>query len=410
MKTYKLDSFKNGINNVESAESIPKGSLREALNADITTPGDIRRRPGYNLIYSGSDIHSLWNRFFVESGTLKYLELDNTAADIVSGLTSDPLSYCEVNGEVYFSNEKNNGKVSGPWGVATPERPPVVAVGSGVCTAGFYQVSISFIDSVTGERGGATNPVVIELQADGGIEITDIPQATENYNCEIWVSPPNGEELFFQHEVAKGTTSTSISSLVSSGKRLDTLFMDTPAPGHIIRNFKGRIYIASGSTVWYTEAQRYGLYKPSENFFNFDSRIRVLQETEGGIYVVTETTTYFLSGDNPKTMVLSIVGKSSGVEGTGITSDAKNFNVEFNGKIAYWMGDTGPMLGFPDGQLKYIREDEFITPKAQTGCTGYREINGIRQMISNLFDEEPENGFGASDRAVAKVFRNGVLI
>lgn len=410
MKTYNLGSFEKGINNVEAEDALPKGSLREATNVDITTPGTVRRRPGYNLIYSGNDIHSLWNNYFVESGTLKFLGTDNLATDIVSGLTAKPLSYCKMNGEVYFSNEDANGKVGGPWGIEELAHTPTVLPGMGILVAGLYLVSFCYIDPVTGEQGGATNPITVDVSENGGLEISNIPQAQGAYDCIVWISSPNGEELFYVQTVQKGFNAVSISQTSTAGRVLDTLFMKVPPTGQLIRGFKGRIYIAQGSTLWYTEAQRYGLYKPAENFFNFDSRIKILQETEGGIFVVTETTTHFLLGDNPKTATRSIAGNMSGVEGTGITTDAKNFNVEFNGKVAYWMSSKGPIMGFPNGQLKYISEDRFTVPEANTGCTGYREINGIRQMISNLFDQEPENGFGASDKAVAKVYRNGVLL
>lgn len=404
MKTSSIGPFNKGFNNIDGEVNLPEGSVRIADNVDFTRDGWFRRRQGYTKIYDGVGIHSLWNRFFVESGTLNFLDDNDEATFIASGLTDKPLSYYELDGEVYFSNEDNNGKVGGPWGVESLSFLPTISVGAGSSLiAGDYQVS--FVNIATnGEESGATNPVVVTVPDGGSISISNI---VSDHSVGVYVSPVNGEELFFQGNAHAPTF--EIKQYHNNGKGLQTLFMQRAPAGQLICGYKGRMYIAQGSTLWYTEAQRPGLYKPAENFFNLPERITVLLETEHGLYVVADKT-YFLTGDDPKKMNLSIVGKATGIEGTGVPVDAKDFKLDFNGKVAYWFSNKGAILGFPNGQLKYISEDRVAAVDAESGCTGYRELDGIRQLITNLSQQNPENSFGASDNVTASVIRNGIVI
>ena len=71
-KTTELQRFTAGKNNVAPDTDLPENSLVEALNVDLDEQGNAYRRSGYTKIYSGSDIHSLFERYFVENTYLKY--------------------------------------------------------------------------------------------------------------------------------------------------------------------------------------------------------------------------------------------------------------------------------------------------------------------------------------------------
>lgn len=407
-ETKKLNRFDKGMNNVDQDTDLPEGSLREAINVDITRKGRVRRRKGYTEIYSGIGIHSLWERYFVESGTLKILLEDNSSADIVSGISTKHLSYCELLSTICFSNEDSIGTIDGPLSVPTIYSTPNLAIVSGTLKAGQYQVSFCNV-SPTGEEGGATNPIVINVPDESGIEVSSIP--LDGYDVRLFLSKPNGTALFEQVTIASTIPSVTLMSQRDDLTVCETLFMSEMPAGQIVREFKGRLYVAEGNTLWYSEAQRYGLCNLSHNFFQFSDRITVVQETENGIFVVADKT-YFLPGNDPSQSLLTIVGKSKGVEGTGITTDAKNFSVDFNGKVAYWYSEKGVILGFPNGQIKYLTEDRYDHKVIATkGITGYREQDGIRQMITNLFEQNSEgSAFGASDNVTAQVIRNGVIL
>ena len=407
MKTISLEKFTEGVNNIDSEINLSPNSLREANNVDITNEGSVKRRYGYSKIYSGTDIHSLYKNYFVEEGTVKELLSDNTAVAIVSGVGSNRLSFCESNSIIYFSNETANGTLTGPLGIEDIPIAPTVSEVSGTLVAGNYQVSICYADE---EQGGAIEPIVISIGNNSAIQINNIVGSSMGYDTLIFISTPDGSELYECTRLPSSAISYTYST-TNSGKVLDTLFMKQIPTGQIIRAFKGRLYIASGSTLYYTEAHRYGLYTPSNTFFNFPERITVLQETDTGLFIVADKT-YFLNGTNPKDMTLKIISNDTGVEGTGISTEAENFNIGFQGLSAYWFGSQGAVLGEPNGTLMYLSRDKLnIDITTDIGTTGYREKEGIRQLITNLFEQSSDgSAFSASDNVIAQVIRNGVVI
>ena len=99
-----------------------------------------------------------------------------------------------------------------------------------------------------------------------------------------------------------------------------------------------------------------------------------------------------------------------GIEGTGIQVESKHFGAEMSSMLPYWWTEKGAVLGFPDGKLKNITEDVLAVDSAVEGSSMYREIDGIRQVVTSLKQAGDTNGFGATDFATATVIRNGITI
>ena len=83
---------------------------------DIDNEGKAKRRTGYTRKYTPSGkIHSMWSNdricLFVEGSTLKRLNADYTASTIRDGVSTLPMSYVDVNENVYYSNATVNGYV-----------------------------------------------------------------------------------------------------------------------------------------------------------------------------------------------------------------------------------------------------------------------------------------------------------
>lgn len=110
-----FQNFK-GINNVADANNLSVEEFTEAENMDIDNEGKTKRRTGYTRKYAPSGkIHSMWSNdricLFVEGSTLKRLNADYTASTIRDGVSSLPMSYVDVNENVYYSNASVNGFV-----------------------------------------------------------------------------------------------------------------------------------------------------------------------------------------------------------------------------------------------------------------------------------------------------------
>jgi len=103
-KTVHISQFK-GINNVLDAESTPPEYLKKADNVNIDKLGGIKKRKGYTLEDSGL-YTSLWSSettlgmYAVKNGTLLRKYADGYSTIIKSGITSDTLSFEEIDGKI----------------------------------------------------------------------------------------------------------------------------------------------------------------------------------------------------------------------------------------------------------------------------------------------------------------------
>lgn len=410
-----------GKNTVAPETRVPKKSLREALNVDLDNDGIPRRRAGYTEVYSGSDIHSLWGdgslTMFVEGTELKRLFSDNSVSVLRTGLdVGRYVSYVEVNGDIYYSNNAQTGKLSAaglstPWGVEDPSGQPLVApMTTGAMGAGMYQVAVTFV-STTGEVSGSTLATIVTLQDNQGVQLSSIPQPTNPSvsHVRVFISEPNGDLLYQQVDIPIGVTSYMISRTLKS-EPLDTQFLSVTPAGHIVRHYNGRNLIAADNVLVYTEALRYGLYRPVENYIQFPARITVIQPVSAGVFVVADKT-YYLSGQDIKEAQLLVVDPNSGVEGTGMAVDAELFDIDgVAGSLAYWFGASGAMIGLPDGSVQPIMQDMVAVSGYNRGTTLFREVDGIRQMVTAVRGKGQGSSFGAGDSATAEVIRHGISV
>lgn len=411
--------FVLGYDNVAPETAMPAGALREAENVDLDKAGRVRRRPGLTLRYSGSGIHSLWSgggrTLFVEEGSLKELGAGWTASALVSGLSvGSMVSYQEVAGQIWWTNGSQSGRISadgtvGAWAVPNPNGQPTLSVrtGLGGMAAGRYQVAVTFL-STDWEESGTGLAAQIDVAAGDGITLSNIPQGDAAL-VRIYLTPPNGDAFYHYRDLAMGVTSTHIGK-ATLGRRLETQFAEPIPPGQIVRFYSSRMWVASGAVLWHSLAFRYGLHQPEKDFFYFPSRITVLQPVDDGIYVVADKT-YFLSGKVPGQMQLTDVSGATGVEGTGVSVEAKHFALEdAKGEVAFWFSSHGAQLGLPGGSVNSVMEDRAVVPLYEEGSALFRERNGIRQVVTTVKRPGDTSGFAAVDSAVAEVVRNGVLL
>ena len=400
----------NGINNVSPETNLPEGSLVSAINVDLDKEGNVRSRKGYTPLYSGSKIHSLFERYFVEGTDLKQLDSFDLPVTITTNLKPDNfLAWVTINGEVIYS-DGTPPKILPDilYGVPTPAGQPELSETSGGLDAGTYQVAIVYQDHSTGQISGTKLASVISVGNNSGITLSNIPQF-DGYNIVVYCSTQNGEALYQNIILPGGTTSHIIYNSRKHTRTLDTQFMEPLPGGHILRHFNGRLYCARDNVLWYSRAMRYGLHKPEEDFYQFAAKITVVQPVTDGLYVVADKT-YFIQGNEPKTATLIVVSDDTGIEGTGISTDGSAFGLEASVMVAYWFSNKGAVLSLPNGKLQQLTEDRLALNAMRHGVSMLKEQNGIRQIITNMSDTGMSNGFGFGAQATGTIIRNGVII
>lgn len=404
-----------GINTLDPETRLGLDELREALNLDIDKTGLVRRRAGYRIINSG-EAHSLWAYedlcLFARGSELRRLNEDNTDNLVASGLTLDaPVSFTEVNGEVYWSNGYQRGVIRGginhAWGLPIPANPILALLPSGGLPAGKYQACATLVDS-TGREGPAGKTVSITLATPQAIELTlhsglTYPQIA---HANLYLTPANGDKFY-----RVGTVTASAPNLLISGGYytipLRTQYLSSPPSGHLVRYYRGRVWIAQENTLWFTDALGYHLLDARRGFFLLPAPIDMLEPVEDGIFIAADKT-YFLNGAQPDEMALSTVALMGAIRGTSVRVDGSHVQTEqgpMQGPVVLWTSPKGICVGASQGIFINLTERKVALDAAQIGAGLFREQDGLRQYLSLLKKQGKEDSLQTQDRFSATIIR-----
>lgn len=421
----KFLSFALGINNVDPEHELEGEELRSAVNIDLNPAGKPRTRKGRVKVHTATDsIHSLWSdrkqTLFVDGEDLYHLSSSYELSLVRSGLAKGlPVSYENVGGDIYYSNGLISGKVTGAgeadyWGMECPiSQPTLSLLGSGGMDAGEYQVAVTFV-SGTGEESGTLLAAKIRLLAAGGIRLDNIPQPTrpDINRIRVYVTAADGVNLFLRAQVPVGVTTLSLNSIVQEGKRLETQFLIITPPGHIVRYYRGSMFIANENRLYFTPPWRYGLFDPIKGRFTFKSRIKIMEPTKEGIFVGADKL-YFLAGRAVDAMQQRDVETLDCVEGTGVRVPSSMFGEQAGGVEYYpcWFAHPqGWVVGMNDGTIQMLMKDRVATPGYESGAGLFREQEGIRQLVGAMRGGGPADKFAAKDEITGTIIRNGIVI
>ena len=420
-----LDRFDKGSNNIKKTVDLDNRELREAINVDINKEGKVRRRFGYSSIYSGTNIHSVYQnskmRLFVENGTLKQLLSDNTAVTIKTGLdVKKTLSYTEVNDKIFFTNGDENGIVNengsySPLGLDNPSSSPTVTFGTGSLCRGTYLLTTTFMDA-DGEESGSHLVVKADTAVNSSIILSNIPQPPDNtHTVNLYMSNADGDAMYWIYSLPYGVTTWTIPNNMDLQKELDFMFYYRMPAGHLIRYFNGHLFIAYNNILWFSGAQDFGKHKRSEHYFKFPEKVSIVEPVETGIFVVSDKT-YFYRGTDPRKMKVEEVYGHRAIEGTGLGLYSHQTGLkpltrrEVTGKVAYWMTEKGGVFGTNEGFVVPVMENKIEIGEYQEGMSTFVENEGIRQIVTPVKGPGNTSGLKWSDSVVAQVRRNGVII
>jgi hypothetical protein len=280
----------------------------------------------------------------------------------------------------------------------------------GGLSAGTYQLAVTFL-TAAGEESGASLAAMVDVPEGGGVQCDAIPQPPDaSYRVRLYLSGANGDVLHFARDLAAGMTSVLL-GVTRAGKVLETQFLEPMPPGHIVRWFNGRLYVAVDNVLVWSEAMRYGLTRLAHNRAGFQKRLDLLEPVgagdEGaGIYVASADRTYFLGGTDPKAFSNRIAYPHGAVPGTALRVPANVFGVQSSTEVVYWLARNGVgCLGLPGGTVMPLRENQVIGPSADSGASLYRDVNGLRQVITTLVGAQ-ERGLALGDKLNCTVIRH----
>jgi hypothetical protein len=300
------------------------------------------------------------------------------------------MAYCFLNGEAFFTNGRVIGRVVGggyqPLVLPVPEGDPLLRTIPGELEPGEYRIAMTFYDYRTDEESAASESYGIVVGPGEGILLEASPPMPMGMGLRVYVTAPNGEVLYQQTRWAQGIKT------LDKGPALQTQYLAPLPAGHALAHYNGRLFVAHGNQVSYSEPWAYGLHSPEDNYFIYPAEVDVLVAVndpvgaQGGVYVVADRT-YFISGaGRPESREVEAF-PYGGVRHTGIPHPGR--------PAAAWVSTKGVAVAGPSGDIKLLTEDTIAHPGYAEGALLYRELAGRHHFIATL--EGGEASARASD-------------
>jgi len=394
-----LNPWGRGMNNKASARALPEEVVRNAVNVDFRTDGDISCRQGYTKSYSGVGVHSGFTcaagAYFVEGGVLKKFSADNNHTTILSGVTG-PCNYCCADGELFVSDGTTAWRDGAVWGLPVPTEPVVSVTTDGGIGRGQIMVAFTFV-TATGAESGAGTVAVVPSLGDSSLNFPQIPLPSDSRvtTVRVYASLPDGEVLYRCADLPAGSIDVTISAVQDSGMELATEGRAAPPAGGIIRKFSGRMYVAVDDLLWYTDPFALDLVDMRSNVVRFPGTIKIVEAVAGGLWVVADRT-FFLAGAGPEDFVQREMLSYGALAGNAVVLPSKE---------VMWYSERGIIVA-GNGELKNIQEKNVAADTGESCSVSLREIAGIPQAMVSIRDPQVSR-LAASDFFDAEVIRRG---
>jgi hypothetical protein len=347
--------------------------LRIGENIDIHG-GFFRLREGYSTPLT-PPAHSVWgdgepDGYAVVDGNLEQLRTSGAALQrtvVRYGMSGQPVSFERApTGDIYWTDGVTLGRISAGQDrmPAAPAPNPVPNVsarpGEGTMAAGQYLFAFT---RLTQDPESAATPVQrVVLPEAGGFFITGLQADTLTY-----ASGPNGDVLTRVEPIGNALAVDSL----GAGPRCETLLLQPLPAGQIVRHYNGRMLVARGNTLLFSEPYRYGLYNPAQSFIPLPGPITVMEPCVGGVFVCADQT-YWLAGDLMGTQAVPVL-PFGGVAGSGARSPDET--------QVCWVSPKGLVIGASDGTATAVQDDAVRFADAARAACLFRDWDGMSHVI-----------------------------
>jgi hypothetical protein len=388
--TKTLTGWIKGANNTAADIEVGATELRDAVNMDVRASGTPVTRKGIRQTVGSAGAHSIFGgltRMFWATATQLYVSTDGVSKTLLAtdAKYNAPISWLELNGEVYFSNEQINGKITAagalePWGIVPPNSPSagdIVAATNPAHGAVLYQFTYTFV-LASGEESGA--PLAARVPCGEVIDITvsSIPQSADArvVATRLYATAADGEQFYRVADVPAGTTSWHVSDFPSGGRQLTTQFNGPPPCGQLLEYHNGVIYIAADNVVWRTDALNYGIVDNVGGYFAYPARVTLLKAVPDGLYLsMLADRTYFLQGVGTDDVTQKVVSNSAAIEGAAC-------NIPSVSDVAWFDGGLGGVvIGKEGGIIESITAGRFVAPQYARGSMTFVSVDGHQRLL-----------------------------
>jgi len=377
-----------------------KGQPEVILNMD-SFANQVDKRQGRTLLASLSNCHSLKevDDYFLAGGSgggfprsLFKVDLAGNKTELAELPDLNRVHYLPVGDKVYLSSKTQSlvynklTRATENWGVDIPEFGPDVTIVGGGLPPGKYHICFTR-KTALGELSGAGPVTVVDLSVAGGVHITN-----KDSDFLVWITEANGVKFFLAGN----------SSFIQKPTGIEVLpTLDVTPPGGLenLIFFRGRIWGSKNDKILYSDSYAFSWFRPY-NAFQFNSEILMLAEDANGVYIGTETDTYYQTGDNIREMSLNRIGAGV-IKGALVYAPVGPADI----RVPVWASSEGIFSGV-GGEAVSLTDEKVNIELGKGGAAFYNQVKGNIQLGVNA----PASGAGISDKVSVNVFREGRLI
>lgn len=181
-----------------------------------------------------------------------------------------------------------------------------------------------------------------------------------------------GEKIFYANGRENGLIINGVSNFWPDmskhvGQETDRVFFPAPVAEHLAIAF-GRMWLSFSDgdhhLVVYSEPYAYGKFHLAKCYWEFTSRVRMIQPVAAGLYISTEDCVWFYNGVEPDSVEPRIVADFPALEWSAAYDMVEGTDLGFNpGRCALWASPEGAMLGHADGYVINLNKEKVIYPE-----------------------------------------------
>ena len=384
MTTINLGPWPDGINNVTVEDTqLRRTEARDIVDGDVDDEGLFRRRPAMRLALAGPATSDVWTSpaglgtFARQGATLGRVSRFGNAVtfDPIYTLPSnaEKVTFTELNNRVVFCTRSVLGKIEPDDSIrliGTPDasQPTAAPEASGGLYGYRALVAISYLNAY-GEEGALSQIVPVDVPEGGGIRLTMPPAPAEAVTTRIYRTGKSGKLRW-----AADAPAAMTSYLLGAGKLkkvADTQFKHRMMGGDYVSAWRGRLLVARGRYLFYSDAMRYGLTDPRHNHATFPRRIVFVCGLDGGVFVgLRDHGVFWLGGQDPDQWTTTNTGSAIPVPGSGIIARSDKFDPQLqlpSGELAIWLSENGYVIGQPTGAITQPQASRIRLPMPVAG-------------------------------------------
>lgn len=408
-----IDAATGGVFQLQTEQGQPAPFLLEAVNVDLDRMGWLRRRTGQTKRISLNNAHSLavvgGQLVVVENGWLFTISVNSWTITSVGGMCgNDETRFLEAGGEIYWVSPSSVGRYPDRnWGLSHVTTPEVVASSGGSLLAGRYLVVLTSEDA-SGLESGYGQPSVVEVDNGDKIVLSNFSYDAWTASLNVYVSDANGTVPFLVANVPPSNSITISQVDVTTDPAFGQGLFPPPF-GQQLGLFRGRILVASGNVLYWSQPLGYHHFAYGTDVQLFDSRIVMLGCLDEGFYVAVESgKTFWIQGDDPENWQPKLVDVGMVAEGEPLKMPGRNLApLNYDGLVLVWATQSGFMVGLPTGQLVPLTVNKVAMDANKKATLVYRESPGLQQILLGLREKGLSTQLGSSDRVSCTVIKAG---